>query len=512
MKSKVACIGLFLAAGAAQGQWSDDFNRPDGPMGPNWTQTSGTWAILANQGMHTGTGVNTILTHNAANAVYAATTTTLDVFRPAGITSNAFVAAVIGLGGTDSILVKIQAQGAVNEFTNIGIYHKTSATGWGAWTGGLPFGALTAPFRSARLVITFPDPDTLKLDVDTNFDGIPDQTYLSPAVLTIAPNLGTGHGIGAWLAAASFDNWSVSGGTGGATGACCLPDGSCIITSPTACQAQVGIYRGDNTACATANCPQPATGACCLPAGCSVLTAAQCATQGGNYAGNNVTCAQANCPQPCANVSAAIGGPSQGWPSTHGQQTNRLFRDGVPDTCVLSAPGGAALAGVFTYDKYDFVNNSAAAACVTVDVNTACTGTNFIYAGAYIGGYNPANPDLNVVASLGGSPNPTGQMSFNVPAGVAFEVVFAEVTAGAGCPNYNFTVSGLSNCGGAQPCYANCDNSTIAPILNVSDFICFQTKYAAGDPYANCDGSTIPPVLNVSDFICYQTKYAAGCS
>jgi len=60
-------------------------------------------------------------------------------------------------------------------------------------------------------------------------------------------------------------------------------------------------------------------------------------------------------------------------------------------------------------------------------------------------------------------------------------------------------------------CYANCDGSTIAPILNVSDFICFQQKYAAGDPYANCDNSTIPPILNVSDFICFQQQYAAGC-
>jgi len=64
----------------------------------------------------------------------------------------------------------------------------------------------------------------------------------------------------------------------------------------------------------------------------------------------------------------------------------------------------------------------------------------------------------------------------------------------------------------APACYANCDGSTIVPILNVSDFICFQTKYAAGDPAANCDNSTIPPVLNVSDFICFQTKYSAGCS
>jgi len=62
------------------------------------------------------------------------------------------------------------------------------------------------------------------------------------------------------------------------------------------------------------------------------------------------------------------------------------------------------------------------------------------------------------------------------------------------------------------PCYANCDGSSIAPILNVSDFICFQTKYAAGDSYANCDNSTVPPILNVSDFICFQSKYAAGCS
>jgi hypothetical protein len=60
-------------------------------------------------------------------------------------------------------------------------------------------------------------------------------------------------------------------------------------------------------------------------------------------------------------------------------------------------------------------------------------------------------------------------------------------------------------------CYANCDGSTIAPVLNVNDFICFQNRFAAGDSYANCDGSTIAPVLNVNDFICFQTQFAAGC-
>jgi hypothetical protein len=60
-------------------------------------------------------------------------------------------------------------------------------------------------------------------------------------------------------------------------------------------------------------------------------------------------------------------------------------------------------------------------------------------------------------------------------------------------------------------CYANCDGSTTAPILNVLDFICFQTKFAQNDPTANCDNSTNPPILNVLDFICFQTAYAQGC-
>jgi glucose/arabinose dehydrogenase len=60
-------------------------------------------------------------------------------------------------------------------------------------------------------------------------------------------------------------------------------------------------------------------------------------------------------------------------------------------------------------------------------------------------------------------------------------------------------------------CYANCDASTTAPVLNVQDFTCFLTKYAAGDQAANCDASTAPPTLNVQDFTCFLTKYAGGC-
>ncbi len=60
-------------------------------------------------------------------------------------------------------------------------------------------------------------------------------------------------------------------------------------------------------------------------------------------------------------------------------------------------------------------------------------------------------------------------------------------------------------------CYANCDDSTAAPILNVLDFSCFLNRFAAGETYANCDHSTTSPVLNVLDFSCFLNQFAAGC-
>jgi hypothetical protein len=63
----------------------------------------------------------------------------------------------------------------------------------------------------------------------------------------------------------------------------------------------------------------------------------------------------------------------------------------------------------------------------------------------------------------------------------------------------------------ASACYANCDNSTTPPVLNVLDFSCFLNRFAAGDTYANCDQSTTPPVLNVLDFSCFLNQFAAGC-
>ncbi len=56
-----------------------------------------------------------------------------------------------------------------------------------------------------------------------------------------------------------------------------------------------------------------------------------------------------------------------------------------------------------------------------------------------------------------------------------------------------------------SPCFADCDASGT---LDIDDFICFQTRYALGDPTADCDTSG---TLDINDFICFQTLYAIGC-
>jgi hypothetical protein len=70
------------------------------------------------------------------------------------------------------------------------------------------------------------------------------------------------------------------------------------------------------------------------------------------------------------------------------------------------------------------------------------------------------------------------------------------------------------------PCYANCDQSTTVPILNVEDFACFINQFAEAQSlthsqqvthYANCDNSTTAPVLNVEDFACFLNRFAQGC-
>jgi hypothetical protein len=57
-------------------------------------------------------------------------------------------------------------------------------------------------------------------------------------------------------------------------------------------------------------------------------------------------------------------------------------------------------------------------------------------------------------------------------------------------------------------CYANCDQSTMVPLLTANDFMCYLRAYVSGSSYANCDGVG---GLTAGDFICFLSSYTNGC-
>jgi hypothetical protein len=365
------------------------------------------------------------------------------------------------------------------------------------------------------------------------------------------------------------------------SGACCLRDGSCTLASPDGCDVLLGIYQGDGTVCGNVPCPQP--GACCLPTGCVILAEARCDELEGQYTGHGVGCAQANCaaaqlahiviPRDLTDLSVGGGGTAlsrnnnsatlqmviaasefdrlppgseltgitwriasaagfnQVWPSTNGTyslfdievatamnppgQMSHTFADNVgPDALLVrqgtltipafSFPGGTApptandfgwvipFATPFVYNGGDVVitirRTAGSAAYTTHDI----VGPNHAHLG-YGSLFQAIQNTISNIAPTANTISPEG--AFFIP-----KITFAAPAA--------------------PPCYANCDGSTTAPILNVEDFICFVAEFAAASllppeqqltHYANCDGSTTPPMLNVEDFTCFVSAFAAGC-
>ncbi len=130
-------------------------------------------------------------------------------------------------------------------------------------------------------------------------------------------------------------------------------------------------------------------------------------------------------------------------------QTDRLFRSGIPQTCPASTTCATFGDGLPRhYDSYTFTNTTGATQCVNIDTNTACTGTNFIFTGAYLGSFDPANICTNWIGDSGFSPNPDQAFQVNVDNGQTLVVVVSEVTPDAGCPGYTLTITPDTICGG----------------------------------------------------------------
>ena len=130
-------------------------------------------------------------------------------------------------------------------------------------------------------------------------------------------------------------------------------------------------------------------------------------------------------------------------------QTDRLFRSGVPQTCPASTSCAIFGDGLpHHYDEYTFTNTTGSTQCVTVDTDTACTGTNFIFIASYLGSFDPANICTNWIGDSGSSPDigVPAPYQFNLDDGQTVVIVVSEVTPDAGCAGYTVTVSGI--CGG----------------------------------------------------------------
>lgn len=93
----------------------------------------------------------------------------------------------------------------------------------------------------------------------------------------------------------SFDDVILNEGTPGAgTGACCLPNGTCVDDISTIdCVQQGGTFRGANSVCGTSTC----VGACCKPLGLCEDGRKITECTGGTFRGYDSTCAQ-GCPCP----------------------------------------------------------------------------------------------------------------------------------------------------------------------------------------------------------------------
>ena len=57
-------------------------------------------------------------------------------------------------------------------------------------------------------------------------------------------------------------------------------------------------------------------------------------------------------------------------------------------------------------------------------------------------------------------------------------------------------------------CYADCDESTGRRVLDLSDFLEFQRRFALQDLYSDGDQNG---AHNLFDFLCFQNGFAAGC-
>jgi hypothetical protein len=198
---------LSLGAGA-QVLFSDDFNRPDSSnLGPSWTQVAGSSIGISGNAAIATTHDFPLAIVNGISVGYQDAVLTVDALHPAAGSLD-YVALVYGYKDNDHCLfVKVQQQGA-NQYNWAAFYYGNNNLAGG------DFFSLSTPFDSARIGTWALDADKIRLGIDTDFDGVWDQTYDYVGVSSLT--LGTGVGLGMYSSNSVLaDNFVVSGKSAG---------------------------------------------------------------------------------------------------------------------------------------------------------------------------------------------------------------------------------------------------------------------------------------------------------
>jgi hypothetical protein len=166
--------------------FTDNFNRENSvDLGPNWTNQVGSIGIV-NEMAATSERVAYYATVNGFSGSYLSTQVSLDVIDING--GLAYVAAMFGIASnSQSIFVKVQDQDG-NGYFNHGAFY------YGNNMGGGSFFLLNTPFQTGRITVWAENADTIKLGIDTNFDGGFEQVYANSG--WSSKSLGTAIGLG----------------------------------------------------------------------------------------------------------------------------------------------------------------------------------------------------------------------------------------------------------------------------------------------------------------------------
>lgn len=214
---KFLAMVLIIPALCLAGVITDEFNRPDAAdLGAPWTTVAGQMGISDNRAVAVGSAQGTnfaVLT--GANSNIAS----MEVYA----IGNALQYIAIGLGYSDPAnmyFVKVQGQNGVPSFGHYAFYYGNNGTSLGG------FASLDTPFSSGVMTVSLLG-QIVTLEIDTDFDGTPDQVYSRNYGVSTE---GTGVGIGIW-GAAQGDNFNLGPYNGNGNGGEIPEPGTLLLLS-----------------------------------------------------------------------------------------------------------------------------------------------------------------------------------------------------------------------------------------------------------------------------------------